>query len=141
MSIRNLIRTMDKDRVSPKSAPMERGTHYWLGAEVTSTHWFVVEAVIKRPEGPERRTWIAPTFEDALWLFGRTDRDSARIIAVIRTPTGNKGSVCLVVDCAYASPELGAYVFQSDNGVLMLVLEDEGVEVRGVPHELYRIYP
>lgn len=140
MSIRNLIRTLDKDRVSPKSAPMERGTHYWLGAEVTSTHWFVVEAVIKRSEGSERKTWIAATFEDALWLFDRTDWDSARIIAFIRTPTGNEGFVCSVVDGAYASAGLDAYVFQFD-GSLMLVVKDKGVEVRGVPQELYRIYP
>ena len=138
----DLIRTTLKHEASAPGTDPERGSRYWLAAEIMSSTWFVIEACTERAGKNEIQRWVTTSIREAARLQHSHDPSVwSHIFICLRAPLSiRNATVFEKVTEVYQAGIGGSYLYRLGNGMSFITDEKHAQGVPFSPDALELVY-
>jgi hypothetical protein len=138
----DLIRTTLKHEASAPGPDPERGSRYWLAAEIMSSTWFVIEACTERAGRNEIQRWVTTSIREAARLqHSQEPFVWSNIFVCLRAPLSiRSATVFEKVTEAYQAGAGGSYLYRLGNGMSFITDEKHAQGVPPAPDALELVY-
>jgi hypothetical protein len=136
------IRTALLHERKSSTSPKERGSRFWVAAELLSTTWFIAETCVEVDGKNEIQQWVTPSINRAVDIQRALEPYQwGRLFICMRTPVGIQNATLFeVVHKAYQAGFRDSYVILLDNGMSFSTGAEAPQEIIGQPDTLRLIY-
>lgn len=120
----------------------ERGSRFWVAAELLSTTWFVAETCVEASGKYEVQQWVTPSINQAVDIQRSFEPYNwGHIFVCMRAPLSiQHGTLFEVVREAYQVGSQDSYVLLLDNGMSFSTGTEAPQRISDVPEQLKLIY-
>lgn len=136
------IRTLLKHEDTSSSPDKERGSRYWVDAEILSTVWFVVDICIDVSSEFVVRRWVTTTIRDAALIQQRHKPFKWSQVFVSMRVSGSAPSGLLFeeVNEVYQSGPVGSYIYRLVSGLTFMSEHQPPPENNDEPEEFKLVF-